>query len=299
MSALKWSMVPLAVITAAALAFSATPASANSIFDSELKVAATQHANATYHTTTPFDLWYPGTQTLAGLTPAAAAAAARQIPTSDAALNALIVNKTNALADFVKDVTGYDPRGPGQLADLEGGIADFTTIMNTQRNPNTWGAARNWFDSLEYREYTSVSGHDEFRRLLSSYQCVNCAREIALSATGGAARLIYNVAVNGSNVHAIVGASIGAASGFVIGMIVGLLSNQAAYQEAQVERLNRNARQRLAELATVALVAAQEAEHYSRQNRAELGRIVDQVQTEAAQTSTFTGRVRWLIRGHH
>ncbi len=72
MSIVKKSLIPIALVTVLSMTVSVQPASAASIFDHELNVAATHHANATYGTTTPFDLWFSGSQTLIGLTPAAA-----------------------------------------------------------------------------------------------------------------------------------------------------------------------------------------------------------------------------------
>lgn len=297
MSMMKKTWLPVAVITACSLTLSAQPASAASIFDHELNVAATHHANVTYHTTTPFDLWFNDSQTLLGLTPAAAGAAAKQIPRTDAGLNHLIVNKANALAQFVKDVTGYDPRNPSQLRYLQAAVSDYTSVLNTQKNKNNWAAARNWFDSLEYREYSSVRGHDEFRRRLLN-RCANCAREITFATIGGASGLIYNVVVNGNNTRAVINASVGAGTGFLIGAIIGLLANRNAYTARQVEGLHRNVRQRLAEATTLALIAAQEAEQTARANRAELGRLSDAAERNAAAQATFGGRLRWLWSGH-
>jgi hypothetical protein len=300
MSIVKKSLIPIALVTVLSMTVSVQPASAASIFDHELNVAATHHANATYGTTTPFDLWFSGSQTLIGLTPAAAGAAARQIPRSDAALNKLIVNKTNALAAFVRDVTGHDPRNPSELAYLQAALGDYAHVLNSQRNKNDWASARGWFDSLEYRQYDSVKGHDEFRRRLL-YQCANCAREITLGVAGGTVGLIYTVSVNGTNTRAIIGASIGAGTGFLIGAIVGLLANHNAYNAAQVEALNRNARQRLAEMTTLALIAAQEAEQAAHQTRMKLGQRIDDAERNAAAGATFGGfggRLRWLWSGH-
>jgi len=210
------------------------------------------------------------------------------------------VNKTNALAAFVRDVTGHDPRNPSELAYLQAALGDYAHVLNSQRNKNDWASARGWFDSLEYRQYDSVKGHDEFRRRLL-YQCANCAREITLGVAGGTVGLIYTVSVNGTNTRAIIGASIGAGTGFLIGAIVGLLANHNAYNAAQVEALNRNARQRLAEMTTLALIAAQEAEQAAHQTRMKLGQRIDDAERNAAAGATFGGfggRLRWLWSGH-
>lgn len=297
MSAIRNAWLPVAVITACSLTLSAQPAGAKSTFDQELSAAANHYTNVTYGTTTALNLWFGDAQTLTALTPQAAAAVDKQIPNSDAALNKQIINKTNALAEFVKDVTGYDPRNPAQLTVLHAALRDYSNVLDTQRDHQAWAAARNWFDSLEYRQYASVNGHDEFRRRVLSL-CGNCAKQIAFSTVGAVGGVIYNVVVNGNNTRTIINAGAGVAIGFLVGVIVGVLDTRSAYTAGRVEVLARDTRIQLARLTTLALIAAQEAEQAADLNRAELGQHMDRYESVVASTSTFTGRLQWLWKGH-
>jgi hypothetical protein len=288
--------IPVAVLTVISLTMSAQPALAVSPFDNELNEAATQHAHNAYGTTAALGLWTKDSQTLVAVTPEAAAALDKTLPTSDTEINKLITTNTNLLAGFVTNVTGYDPRIPDQMVHLQGALEDYWTLLNTQRFGG--GTERDAFATLEYRNYRLIGGHDEFRRRLLGYRCTNCARQLALTALGGGGGVIYNTAVNGSNISAIMNASVGAGIGFVIATINILLDNQKAYNEQRVASLNRDTRVALSYQTTLALIAAREALAASRLNAAEAGQRLNLLENAYASTSTFTGRIRWLIRGH-
>lgn len=169
----------------------AQPAAAQSIFDRENHAAAASYAVHHLGADPKYGNWESGVNTYTAVGASAANRYAR-LP-ADRALPATIANKWTAMADFVTQVTGYNPRIPRDLATLNAAVHDYSFLLD-QHAPN-FPALKALFDTLEYRQVAVVHGHDELRRRLL-FNCARCAREVViisvLTSAGGLAGLGFN-----------------------------------------------------------------------------------------------------------
>ena len=287
----RWAVPLTAVTTVLALAAGPVgPADAATTLDHELNVAATAAAHSRYGAVVADSVWIGGSRTLVGANHAALTAYG--IPDAEHLPGALAA-QIEALAVWVTQVTGYDPRLPGDRDKLNQGLRSLESTLDTQRNPNNWAETRLAMDSLQYQQVDRVNGHDELRRRLL-VDCSRCVRIIVLSAAGGAATGTLAIAFNTHNPGAIAAGAVGAAIALVVGVV-------NAYFDANALA---NVRNDAADVQRTLYAQITAIHHAITVLRGQVSDIeaqhaLDLAQVAVARGTTLAGRISWLIRGHN
>ncbi len=277
----------------------AQPAAAQSIFDRENHAAAASYAVHHLGADPKYGNWESGVNTYTAVGASAANRYAR-LP-ADRALPATIANKWTAMADFVTQVTGYNPRIPRDLATLNAAVHDYSFLLD-QHAPN-FPALKALFDTLEYRQVAVVHGHDELRRRLL-FNCARCAREVVIISVLTSAGGLAGLGFNGQSTSKIVSVSVGGGVGFVVGAVLGILANRDLYRADRAARLSLEAQRITARIGTAALAAVAQFEQRATQieqqqhvDRQQFRRMARDQESLVEQDSTFMGRITRLVRG--
>jgi len=292
-SSRRWTVPFTTALTVLALAAGPVhTADADGIFDRELHQAADTTAHNQYGAVPADGVWLAATNTL--VTANNAAFTAYGIP--DAAhLPGALAAQAQDVATWVTQVTGYNPRLPGDRAALNQGLHSLETALDQQRNPNDWAESHLALDTLQYQQVDKVNGHDELRRRLLN-DCVRCVRIIGLTAVGAAVAGTLAVSFNHHTPAVIATASVGAAVAFVVAIVT-------AYFDG-LDLANARANAALSAIAQRALYAQVTDLHHTitqlrtRVNDVEAQHVLDRTQATIQGTSTMLGRISWLFRGH-